>query len=269
MMSQPIQRNGVWWTKDDDGRWLQWDAAARTWVAASAPPPPPPAPPSPVAPQQARNDERAASLEGEAPRAGLHRNTADRSTVAARGAGAFGSAREVNKPLLALLGVALLGLVALGAAQLLNDDGPQDVAPVTTTSVDGGGTGEPGVGGARAAFIRKGDARCATALDRQRALPAPESQEQLLDYLTTVRSINHKLLVDLKSLPRPRADRKALVRMFGFFERAVGGLDRAIVAARRRDPVQVQAILGDVGRLGRRFNALATRYGFRECNKDE
>lgn len=51
-MSEPVLRNGVWWQQQDDGTWLRWNDAARTWEPSNTPPPAegsglPPPPPMP------------------------------------------------------------------------------------------------------------------------------------------------------------------------------------------------------------------------------
>lgn len=52
-MSEPVLRNGVWWQQQDDGTWLRWNDAARTWEPSNTPPSdegpglPPPPPPMP------------------------------------------------------------------------------------------------------------------------------------------------------------------------------------------------------------------------------
>jgi Interferon-induced transmembrane protein len=52
-MADPIQRGGGWWTQRDDGSWLKWDEASKSWQPSGDPPPPedaglPPVPPMPV-----------------------------------------------------------------------------------------------------------------------------------------------------------------------------------------------------------------------------
>jgi hypothetical protein len=66
-MTEPVRRGGVWWRQREDGAWLRWDAAARTWEEAAEPPPAPARPPeqpepapvasSPPAPPEYRSEE--------------------------------------------------------------------------------------------------------------------------------------------------------------------------------------------------------------------
>jgi Interferon-induced transmembrane protein len=62
-VGEPVLRNGVWWQQQDDGTWLRWNDAGRTWEGSSTPPPDegsalPPPPPMPgqggFAPHSAR-----------------------------------------------------------------------------------------------------------------------------------------------------------------------------------------------------------------------
>jgi hypothetical protein len=51
-VKEPVSRRGVWWQEQDDGTWLRWNEAARSWERSDAPPPPddsglPPVPPTP------------------------------------------------------------------------------------------------------------------------------------------------------------------------------------------------------------------------------
>jgi len=54
-MSGPVRRGGAWWRQRDDGTWLRWDQAARTWEESAEPTaqPPPEPPPEQAEPEAA------------------------------------------------------------------------------------------------------------------------------------------------------------------------------------------------------------------------
>jgi hypothetical protein len=52
-MSEPVRRGGAWWRRRDDGTWLRWDPAARTWEESAEPTPEPPPAPDQTEPEAA------------------------------------------------------------------------------------------------------------------------------------------------------------------------------------------------------------------------
>lgn len=260
-MAEPIQRDGSWWHRQDDGSWLRWNEEAGQWQPASAPPPPPPPPPHAAATEPLGMP--ALSTPG-APK-----------TAELPGIGQVGrSARSSPSPML-LIVLGLLLLIAGGFALmsfLAQGDGPADepgAQPAPgAASPDGGGSSPSPVVGDKQAYITALDSICARVLAAQRALPEPQGRRDLIRYTSKAYALNHAAFRQMRKVPLPAEDGKVAERLLFLYAKALGHLERAVKAVRKDDALSFGRALARSVRAGRKYNAIATAFGFQECNKD-
>ncbi|MFN2526069.1 MAG: hypothetical protein ABR505_07365 [Actinomycetota bacterium] len=279
-MAESFQRDGVWWNQQADGSWLRWDEVARQWQPSPGPPseagpPPPPAPPptsaatsplptpgttqplgtpgtyGPAASPAARAPSTPTAPYGTAP-------SPSRIDVLAPSAG--GGLRQ-NRTVLVVAGVVLVAGLAFAGVTLLGGDGDTDIPDIVPPEV-------APMAEERAEFIAKADAICAQLNAASAALPQPKNRKQLIDRIKKGRAISVAAVKKLRSLDYPAADRPIIRQLFALSDRGLALLSKGLRAAQRGDQrAFVRATRRSLA-LGQRFNAIATEYGFQECNKD-
>lgn len=253
-MSNSIRRDGTWWNRQDDGTWLRWNDDAEVWEPSSAPPPPPPSPP----PSASTEPIPVTSPPGVA-------NTSELPV-------ARGRYKTYGPPvLMILLGLLLLGLAGVAFLSVRDDRRSPAVAPrdLPRASKEGPAAPTPTELSDKAAYIATLDTICARVLAAQDALRDPRGRRGLIRYTTKAYRLNRAALSQMRKVPLPDEGRAIAERLLFLYAKAIGHIERGIDAARRDDAYSFGRALAHASRAGRKYNAIATAYGFQRCNEDE
>jgi hypothetical protein len=262
-MTQPIQRDGSWWSKTDSG-WMRWNEDAQSWEAQPAGPPPPPPPPPGAAPTVPMSTAAATqTVQRVAP------TQADRQAVPTAAPVAQSPTKPRGNKLVAIVtAVVVLAGVGTGGYFLLKDDGDD---PATTarsgdstrsdTDANGGGTG----GGTKEEFIAQADALCAEASAKFGELTEPATPEEAGPFLTEAIAINETLYADLTAVEAPAGDNGEAAKVLAGLEAITGQMKILLAAIEAKDGEAIQANYDKLGVVTDEANAAAAAYGLVAC----
>jgi hypothetical protein len=285
-MSQPIQRDGVWWHQKADGTWLRWNAPKSEWEAAPAPPPPPPAPPQESGKSIGFVPDSTAK--GREPAFGFSTAESDEpsSTVAPEGTDevswefgedsgepfSFGPANadvlppESDKPTASewlndnRAVAALVALVVLAAAVF---------AAFTFMGGDDGTTGDrnPEVSSPlpTKAAARKLNALCSSAKRRMNAVATPTTPDEMVSYMGKVRSEYKGILRELRGFKTGPKDRSAFNQIVEDIEKTLRYADRIVSAAQAGDEAEFQQTLLELDSFSNTMRGHARAFGADAC----
>ena len=286
-MSQPIQRDGVWWHQKADGTWLRWNAQKSEWESAPAAPPPP-APPgesgsaavvpsdpvdqsrepafgfstadsdAPSTPGLADGSEEVKwDFEGESvdpvnlgpANADVLPPESDKPTVSER--------LNANRTVAALLVVVLLAAAAFAAFTFL---GGGDDTTGGGTAATPGGTVSP-----NKVVVRKLNSLCKSAKREIKALGTPTAPDELVTYMAGVKRAYNGFFQKLGGI-NPRPEIKAdFARLVKDFKKQSRFADDMFAAANSGDIVTAQQRLQQLDAESTKMNARARSFGAHAC----
>ena len=287
-MSQPIQRDGVWWHQKADGTWLRWNAPKSEWEAAPAPPPPPPAPTQAGGKPAAAGPDPVAK--GREPAFGFSTAESDEpsSSDSPEGTGevawefgeesgepiSFGPANadvlppESDKPTASewlnsnRAVAALVALVVLAAAVF---------AAFTFMGGDADSSGPAGAPSAigepvsKKAAARKLNGLCKSAKREIKSLGTPTSPDELVDYMTGVDRTYSSFLRDLGAIQPVPEIKVKFARLVRDFKQQSVYADDMLAAAKAGDLVTAQQKLQELEAESVKMNARARAFGADAC----
>ena len=257
-MAEPIQRAGTWWSRRDDGSWLRWNESSQSWEVSSGPPPAPSPPPPHAAATQpivaaAETDER-----------GTRR---DVRTAATAELPVVREKRSVSPVLLIGLGVVLVLVAVVSFLSLLTAGTPGSApAPVPSRVIDEESAPPPPTD--KEAYVAALDTICARVHAAQSALRRPRGRAGLIRHTSKALALNRSALAQMRKVPVPAEGARIAKGLLALYARALDEIERGIKAARRDDAFSFGRALARASRLGRKYDAIATAYGFQQCNKD-
>lgn len=283
-MSQPIQRDGVWWHQKADGTWLRWNAQKSEWETAPAAPPPP-TPPQENGPAiPAATDPEANDVE---PAFGF--STADSvdpglpegpeevkwefgdeggETISLGPANADLLPPESDKPsasdwlnanraVAALVAVLVLAAAAFAAFTFLGggDDPADDGTPGTTID-------DPA---SKKAAVRKLNALCTSADRRMKALGTPTTPDEFVGYLDKARNEFKGFVRDLNQIRPLPEDKAAFGRIVKDFKKSLRYTDEALAAAQAGNMTGLQQTLVKFDGFSTKMRGRARAFGAHAC----
>ena len=285
-MSQPIQRDGVWWHQKADGTWLRWNAPKSEWEAAPAPPPPPPAPTQAGGKPAAAGPDPVAK--GREPAFGFSTAESDEpsSSDSPEGTGevawefgeesgepiSFGPANadvlppESDKPTASewlnsnRAVAALVALVVLAAAVFAaftfmggddgttDDGGPEVSSPLPTK-----------------AAARKLNALCSSAQRRMNAVATPTTPDEMVSYMGKVRSEYKGILRELRGFKTGPKYRSGFNQIVKDIEKTLRYTDQIVSAAQAGDEAALQQTLLELDAFSNKMKGHARAFGADAC----
>jgi hypothetical protein len=253
-MTQPIQREGSWWSQTDGG-WMRWNEATQSWEGqAAGPPPPPPPGPLPTAPSGPAAATPTPTLTAEQP-VPTYSPRAPEPPKPRR-----------NKALAIVAAVVLVAAAGAGAYFLLVDD-----ADTTTSGDEGDGAGGGDAGSGRGEgvtkqeFIAQADALCTAASKKFDDLTEPASPEEAGPFLTKAIAINEALYADLTALEPPPGDNGEAAEVFAGLKALTGQMKTLLDSIEAQDANAIQANYDQLGVFTDAANAAAAAYGLVAC----
>jgi len=290
-LSQPIQRDGVWWHQKADGTWLRWNAPKGEWDTAPAPPPPP-APPgetsgaTPVLPQstQARGEEPAFGFSTAAASETSIQSDLDESSEssnwelsdnAPEDDRALGPANadvlppesesasasdwlNANRPVAALIALILLAAAVFAAFTFMGGD---DETP------PGGATPDAAIGTAAPtkALARKLDALCTTATRKMKDVGNPTSTAEFVDYLGKAKSTMKVFMRGLHDINPGQKSKATFAELVKDFEQSMVYIDDVLAAAQAGDGEALQQKLVEYDSFSKKMMGRARTFGALAC----
>jgi hypothetical protein len=295
-MSQPIQRDGVWWHQKTDGTWLRWNAQKSEWESAPAPPPPPPAPHedsvAAVTPDfDAKSHGSAPAFgfstaeSGTPPTPDLPEGPAEvkwefgdggRETTGLGPANADVLPPESDKPSAgewlnsstAWMGsnravAALIALIVLAGAVFVaftfmgGDTGTADGGDTPGTAI---GTPLP-----KKAAVRKLNSLCKSANRRMKALGNPTTTAEFADFLGKARGEFKGFVRDLGSIKPRSEDKSDFNRIVNDFKKSLQYTNEALAAAETGNIVALQQTLVEFDSFTTKMRGRARAFGAHAC----
>ena len=295
-MSQPIQRDGVWWHQKTDATWLRWNAQKSEWESAPATPPPPPAPHegsvaavTPDFDAKSHGSEPAfgfsTSESGTPPTPDLPEGPAEvkwefgdegRETTSLGPANADVLPPESDKPsagewlnsstawmgsnraVAALIALIVLAAAVFAAFTFMGGD---------TDPAGGGGTAGTAIGTPlpKKAAVRKLNSLCKSANRRMKALGTPTTPDEFVDYMGKASKEFKGLLQNLREI-KPRAEQKvAFARIVKDFEKSLRYADEALAAAQTGNVAGLQQTLVELDSFSTKMRGRARAFGAHAC----
>ena len=287
-MSQPIQRDGVWWHQKADGTWLRWNAPKSEWEAAPAPPPPPPAPvhaggnpggtvPDPVTqgrePAFGFSTAESDELSGSGSPEGTGEATWEFGAESGESLN-FGPANadvlppesdkptasewlNTNRAIAGLVAVVVLAAAVFAAFTFMGGNADSS-GPGGAPSV----TGEPM---SKKAAVTKLNSLCKSAKSEIKSLGTPTAPNELVDYMTGVERTYTSLLRDLGAI-RPGPEIKAKFgRLVRDFERQSHYADDMLAAAKAGNLAAAQQKMQELNTQSIKMDARARAFGAHSC----
>jgi hypothetical protein len=260
-MTQPIQRDGSWWSKTDSG-WMRWNEGAQSWEAQPAGPPPPPPPgAAPTAPMSTPVATQTAQRVAPTQTAG---QTVPTPTPVAQSP----TKPRGNKLVAIVAAVVVLAGAGTGGYFLLKDDGDDPAATSSSgdstksdTDANGGSTG----GATKEEFIAQADALCAEASAKFGALTEPATPEEAGPFLTDAIAINEALYADLTAVEAPDGDNGESAKVLAGLEAITGQMKILLAAIEAKDAEAIQTNYDKLGVVTDDANATAAAYGLVAC----
>ena len=278
-MSQPIQRDGVWWHQKADDTWLRWNAQKSEWETAPAAPPPP-APPQGDGPETALNAESfgfstsesgapsssggpEASVEvkwdfGDEGGAPINLGPANADVLPPEsGKPSASDWLNANRAVAALIAVILLAAAAFAGVTFLGgDDDP-----------GAGGIADGAIGApiSKKAAVRKLDALCSSAKSRMNALGNPTSTDEFVVFLDKAGN-EFKAIVQELGRVRPAPKHKAdFSRIVQDFQKSISYAGEAKAAAESGNLVGLQQTLVEMDAFSTKMRSRARAFGANAC----
>ena len=285
-MSQPIQRDGVWWHQKADGTWLRWNAQKSEWETAPAAPPPP-APPQEDGPSTGVTTDSV--TEGREPAFGFStgdpvghsdpelpegseevswefgEESGEGSTLGPANADVLPP--ESDKPSASdwlndnRAIAALAALIVLAAAVF-----------AVFTFMGGGddpSAGNPGtpIGDpvSKKAAVKKLNALCKSAQGRIKALGTPTTTDEFVGYLDKARNEFRGFVRDLNQIRPLPEDKAAFGRIVKDFKKSLSYTDEALAAAQAGNLVGLQQTLVEFDGFSTKMRGRARAFGAHAC----
>jgi hypothetical protein len=269
-MTEPIQRDGAWWSQQPDGGWLRWNAHSEAWETQPAGPPPPAppggAPAAPTAPMASAVATQPVQTQPVYPTQG--------SPVT----GGPPQKSSGNKMVAIVAAVVILAAAGIGGYFLLKDD--DDGGSVATSDTtdnsdqpsDGGdepadNTDDPADtgGSTKEEFIAAGDALCTEASAQFAKLQEPATPEEAGPFLTEAIAINQALLADMKALEPPADDNGESQTVLAGLQALTTQMETLLASIEAGDAEAIQANYDQLGVVTTEANSAAAAYGFVAC----
>jgi hypothetical protein len=286
-MSQPIQRDGVWWHQKADGTWLRWNAQKSEWETAPAAPPPP-APPGESGPAAAvPSDPVDQSRE---PAFGFSTADPDAPSTTALPEGSeevtwdfgdesvdpvnFGPANadvlppESDKPTAtdwlndnrAIAAVAALVLLAAAVFAAFTFFGGGDDTTDAGTADTAIGTVSP-----NKVVVRKLNSLCKSAKREIKALGTPTTSDDLVTYMSGVKRAYNGFFQKLDGIkPKPEIEAD-FARLVKDFKKQSNWADDMFAAAQSGNIIAAQQRMQQLEAESTKMNARARSFGAHAC----
>jgi hypothetical protein len=290
-MSEPIQRDGVWWHQKADGNWLRWNAQKNVWEHAPAAPPPPAPPPGTVAqafePSGPQTAEPAfgfsvadptpseAAVAAEAAKtdpapvveAVFSADPEPRSFAAANGdvlppesdKPTVGDWVQANRTIAAIVAAVLLvGALAFAALTFLGGDKPAGASGTTSQAT-------PGAAAVKKVAVRKLNTLCTDARRDIERFTYPTTPAEFVVYMGKVKGVYGKFMDKLVRIDPGPKNQETFRKIVKDFRTTASYADDVLAAARAGDLARIQSTLNDLQAASAEMNGRARAFGAHAC----
>jgi hypothetical protein len=152
-----------------------------------------------------------------------------------------------------------------------NDAAPTTAAPATTTTGGAPATTTTTID-VKAAFLKNGNAICATMNNKQKALDAhypngPQTPSQLVSYVTQVSGYMEDSLKGLKALQQPPGDAATLAAMYADVQQLIDLAHQLVAAASAGQMSKAEQLANQIDSFTTTTNTKFNSYGLTVCGE--